>query len=78
MLILDTESTCKWHCYKKLKSHSGCKNEQQADFEIQLENKITITYSSNCHNCKKLQPNVQNARGKFSEFYVNFGLGEHL
>ena len=23
-------------------SHSGCKNEQQADFEVQLENKITI------------------------------------
>ena len=42
MLILDSESTCKWHC-SKLNSHSGCKNEQQADFEVQLENRINIT-----------------------------------
>ena len=28
--------------------------------------------------CSKLQPNVQNARGKFSGFYINFGLKEHL
>ena len=34
MLILDPESTCKWHCNKKSNSHSGCKNEQQADFEV--------------------------------------------
>ena len=27
---------------KKSNSHLGCKNEQQADFEVQLENKITI------------------------------------
>ena len=31
MLILDSDSTCKWHCNKNLNSHSGCKNEQQAD-----------------------------------------------
>ena len=42
MLILDQESTCKWHCNIKSNSHSGCKNEQQADFEVKLENKITI------------------------------------
>ena len=29
-------------CNKKSNSHSGCKNEQQADLEVQLENKITI------------------------------------
>ena len=36
MLILDPESTCKWHCNKKPNSqcHSGYKNEQQADFEV--------------------------------------------
>ena len=28
--------------------------------------------------CSKLQPYVQNARGKFPGFYDNFGLGEHL
>ena len=43
MLILDTENTCKWHCNKKSNSYSGCENELQADFEVQLENKITIT-----------------------------------
>ena len=43
MFILDTESTCKCHCNKKLNSHSGCQNEQQADFEVQLENIITKT-----------------------------------
>ena len=43
MLILDPESTCNGHCNKKSNSHSGRKNEQQADFEIQLENRITIT-----------------------------------
>ena len=37
------ESTFKWHYTKKLNSHSRCKNEQQADFEVQLENIITIT-----------------------------------
>ena len=37
MLILDPEST-----YKKSNSHSACKNEQQADFEVQLQNKINI------------------------------------
>ena len=45
LLILDPESTCKWHCNKKSNSHSGCKNELQVDFKVQLENKITIT----CH-----------------------------
>ena len=34
MLILDPESTCKWHCNKKSNSHSGCKNEQQDEFEV--------------------------------------------
>ena len=43
MLILDPESTCKWHCNKKSNSHSGCKNDQQADFEVKLENIITDT-----------------------------------
>ena len=43
MIILDPESTCKWHCSKKSNSHSGCKNEQ-ADFEVQLENIITMNY----------------------------------
>ena len=43
MFILDPESTYKWHCNKKLNSHSGCKNEQQADFEDKLENRITET-----------------------------------
>ena len=43
MLILDTESTCEWYCNKKSNSHSGCKNEQQADFEVKLENIITDT-----------------------------------
>ena len=43
MLILDPESTCKWHCNKKSNSHSGFKNEQQADFEDKLENIITET-----------------------------------
>ena len=28
---------------KKSNSHSGCKNEQQADFEFKLENIITET-----------------------------------
>ena len=42
MLILDPESTFKWHYNKKLNSHSGCQNEQQVDFEVQLETKITI------------------------------------
>ena len=28
LIILDPESTCKWHCSKKSNSHSGCKNEQ--------------------------------------------------
>ena len=36
MLILDLESTCKCHCNKKSNSYSGCKNEQQADFEVKL------------------------------------------
>ena len=35
-VILDPESTCKWHCNKKSNSHSGCKKEQQADFEDKL------------------------------------------
>ena len=43
MLILDPDSTCKWLCNKKSNSHSGCKNEQQADFEVKLENRITDT-----------------------------------
>ena len=43
MLILDPESTCKWHCNKKSNSHSGCKNEQHADFKIKLENIISDT-----------------------------------
>ena len=43
MLILDPESTCKWHCNKKSNSNSGCKNERQADFEVKLENRITDT-----------------------------------
>ena len=43
MFILDPESTYKWHCNKKLNSHSWCKNEQQADFEVKLENRITET-----------------------------------
>ena len=43
MLILDPESTCKWHCNKKSNSHSECKNQQQADFEVKLENIITDT-----------------------------------
>ena len=34
MLILDPESTCKWLCNKKSNSHPGCKNEQQAHFEV--------------------------------------------
>ena len=44
MLILDPESTCKWHCNKNSNSHSWCKNEQQADFEVKLKNKITMNY----------------------------------
>ena len=44
-LMLDPESTCKWHCNKKSNSHSGCKNKQQADFEVKLENRITDTYN---------------------------------
>ena len=43
MLILDPESTCKWHCNKKSNSHSGCKNEKHADFEDKLENRIPDT-----------------------------------
>ena len=43
MIILDLKSTCKSHCNKKSNSHSGCKNEQQADFEVKLENRITDT-----------------------------------
>ena len=43
MLNLDPESTCKGNCNKESNSHSGCKNEQQADFEVQLENRISIT-----------------------------------
>ena len=43
MIILYPESTCKWHCNKNSNSHSGCKNEQQADFEVNLENLITDT-----------------------------------
>ena len=43
MIILDPESTCKWHCSKISNSHSGCKNEQQADFGVKLENRITDT-----------------------------------
>ena len=47
------------------------KNEQQADFEVQLEN--------NCNKLGgKLQPNVRKNREKFSGFYVNLRLGEHL
>ena len=65
MLILDPESTSKWHCNKKSNSPSGCKNETLVN-----------------HNCKKLgnklQPKVQNAHRKFSEFYINFKLAEHL
>ena len=59
MLILKPESTCKWHCNMKSNSHSGCKNEQQVDFEVQLENRMTIT--RHCRNlCSKLQPNAEN------------------
>ena len=29
---------------QKSNSYSGCKNEQQADFEVQLENIITMNY----------------------------------
>ena len=43
MIILDPESTCKWHYSKISNSHSGCKNEQQADFGVKLENIITDT-----------------------------------
>ena len=43
MLILDPESNCKWQCNKKSNSHSGCKNEQQGDFEVKLESRITDT-----------------------------------
>ena len=43
MLILDTESTCKRHFNKKSNNHWGCKNEQQADFEVKLQNIITDT-----------------------------------
>ena len=43
MLILDPESTCKWHSNKKSNSHSGCKNKQQGNFEVKLENRITNT-----------------------------------
>ena len=43
MLIIDSESTCKWHCNKKSNSHSGRKSEQQADFEVHLENTTPIT-----------------------------------
>ena len=43
MLILDAESICKWHCNKKSNCHSECKNEQQADFEVKLENIIADT-----------------------------------
>ena len=43
MLILDPENTSKWYCNKNPNGHVGCKNEQLADFEIQLENIITIT-----------------------------------
>ena len=85
MLILDPGSTCTWQCHKKLTSHSGCKNEQQADFEVQLKNRITFTrhyFIIVNHNCKqlssKLQPKVQNARGKFAGFYVNLRPEEHL
>ena len=42
MLILDSDSTCRWHCNKKSNSHSGCKNEQQAGFEVQLDNIKTL------------------------------------
>ena len=52
MLILDPESTCKWHCNKKSNSHSGCKNEQQADFEAKLENRITDTYTPETNSSK--------------------------
>ena len=41
LLTLHPESTCKWHCNIKSNSHSGCKNEQRADFEVKLENIIT-------------------------------------
>ena len=44
MLIVDPESTCKWHCNKNSNSHSGCKKEQQADLEVQLKNIITLNY----------------------------------
>ena len=30
MLILDSESTRKWHCNKKSNNHSGCKNESKS------------------------------------------------
>ena len=43
MIISDPESTCKWHCNKKSNNHSGCKNKQQADFEVKVENRITDT-----------------------------------
>ena len=43
MIILDPEGTCKWHCIKTSNSYSGCKNEQQADFEVKLEYIITDT-----------------------------------
>ena len=46
MFILNLESTCKLHCNKMSNNHSGCKNEQQADLEVKLENRITDTSSS--------------------------------
>ena len=48
MLILDTESTCKWYCNKKSNSHSGCKNKQQADFEVKLG--FSVHFSGFCVN----------------------------
>ena len=43
MLILDPESTCKRHFNKTSNSHLGCKNEQQAHYEVKLQNIITDT-----------------------------------
>ena len=34
MLILDPESTYKWHCNKYSNSNLGCKKEQQADLRF--------------------------------------------
>ena len=69
--------------WQKENSRSGCKNEQQDDFEVQLENKITFA-GVYCiiHNCKKLgsklQPNVQNARCPALFVGIFLFQGEHI